>query len=83
MIRILSMFSIFVISGCSLGLPTNSGEHTAALAPATEGRLAEAVTAMMAENPNLTGVVPLMHGADAFAARMLLADVATTSIDIQ
>lgn len=74
---------VFILSGCSLGLPDNNSEHVAALQPATEGRLAHGVATMSAAHPGLTGVVPLMHGADAFAARMLLADIATTSIDTQ
>ena len=83
MTRIFPILFVLFVSGCSLGLPDNNGEYSSALPAATEGHLAESVMAMMEEHPGLTGVVPLMHGADAFAARMLLADVATTSIDTQ
>lgn len=72
-----------LIAGCSFSLPKNTGEPSTALPPAKEGQLATAITAMMADHPDLTGVVPLAKGADAFAARMLLADAATTSIDTQ
>ena len=74
--------SIF-IAGCGLSLPKNTSEYSAALPPDEEGQLATAITEMMAAHPNLTGVTPLSSGADAFAARMLLADAATTSIDTQ
>lgn len=83
MTRIFSVLFVLFVSGCSLGLPNNNGGYSSALPAATEGHLAESVMAMMEEHPGLTGVVPLMHGADAFVARMLLADVATTSIDTQ
>src|SRR5690554_5999093 len=83
MTRIFPILFVLFVSGCSLGLPDNNGEYSSALPAATEGHLAESVMAMMEEHPGLTGVVPLMHGADAFAARMLLADAATTSIDTQ
>lgn len=72
-----------VIAGCGFSLPKNTGDYSTALPPAEEGRLATATRQMMTENPSLTGVVPLSNGADAFAARMLLADAATSSIDTQ
>ena len=72
-----------VIAGCGFSLPKNTGDYSTALPPSEEGQLATATRQMMAENPGLTGVVPLSNGADAFAARMLLADAATSSIDTQ
>src|SRR5690554_3988462 len=71
------------IAGCGFSLPKNTGDYSTALPPSEEGQLATATRQMMAENPGLTGVVPLSNGADAFAARMLLADAATSSIDTQ
>ena len=82
LLLLLVTLSIF-IAGCSFSLPKNSGEPSTALPPAIEGQLATSIAEMMDEHPDLTGVVPLAKGADAFAARMLLADAATTSIDTQ
>lgn len=90
-LRPLMLFSAFlllialsiIIAGCSFSLPKNSSEYSAALPPGEEGELATAIIEMMAEHPGLTGVIPLANGADAFAARMLLADAATSSIDTQ
>jgi len=45
--------------------------------------LAAAVTELTAQNPGLTGIAPLPIGQDAFAARILLADAAVSSIDAQ
>lgn len=72
----------FVVTGC-ISLPQNAGEHTTSLPPAEKGPLALAVSAMMAKHPGLSGVKALANGADAFATRILLADAATTSIDVQ
>lgn len=72
-----------VIAGCGFALPKNTGDYSQALAPAEDGQLANAITQKMTEHPGLTGVIPLAKGADAFAARMLLADAATSSIDTQ
>ena len=56
---------------------------TVALPPATSGPLAEALAPREARHEGLTGIAPLSNGADAFAARILLADTATVSIDAQ
>lgn len=72
----------FFITGCT-SLPQNTGKRSTALPPAEEGRLALALSGMTAKHPGLSGVTPLAIGADAFAARMLLTDAATTSIDAQ
>ena len=53
------------------------------LSKATSGPLAEALTKLEAEHEGLTGIAPLQNGADAFAARILLADAAVSSIDTQ
>lgn len=80
---LLFLFLTLFISGCGFTLPKNTSEYSAALPAADEGRLASAIKEKMVEQPGLTGVLPLSEGADAFAARMLLADLATSSIDTQ
>lgn len=73
-----------VMSGCGFTLPENSAPRSMALPPAEKSPLGRAVSEMEAvHHPELSGVVPLANGADAFAARMLLTDLATTSIDTQ
>ncbi|WP_226781029.1 phospholipase D family protein [Oceaniglobus trochenteri] len=54
-----------------------------ALPPPEDSPLGRAVLEQWADHPGKTGVGPLRTGADAFAARMLLADAAVSSIDAQ
>ncbi len=56
---------------------------TTALPKAVSGPLAEALIKLEVQHEGLTGVAPLQNGADAFAARILLADAAVSSIDAQ
>ena len=53
------------------------------LPPTTEGALAAALASQEEAHGGQTGVAPLQKGADAFAARILLADAAVSSIDAQ
>lgn len=71
------------LTACSLGLPERLATPSTSLPATTEGAFAQIAQELAQEHQGLTGVLPLMHGADAFAARMLLADVATRSIDAQ
>lgn len=54
-----------------------------ALPPPEETVLAQSVLDKNRAHPGKTGVSPLGHGADAFAARMILAEAAQSSIDAQ
>ncbi len=54
---------------------------TPALPPAETGALAQTLIQMAREHPGLTGVAPLRNGHEAFAARILLANAAVSSID--
>lgn len=54
-----------------------------ALPPAKTGRLALALAQKAAEQTGKTGVLALQDGDDAFAARMMLADAAVSTIDAQ
>lgn len=56
---------------------------TTVLPKATSGPLAESLIELEAAHKGLTGIAPLQSGADAFAARILLADAAVSSIDAQ
>ncbi len=54
-----------------------------ALAPPADVPLVQSVMAQWADHPGKTGVAPLGRGADAFAARIILANAAQSSIDAQ
>jgi len=51
--------------------------------PASTAPLRRAVAPLLEAHPGLDGVYPLQEGRSAFAARMLLADAATHSLDLQ
>jgi Phosphatidylserine/phosphatidylglycerophosphate/cardiolipin synthases and related enzymes len=54
-----------------------------ALPPAADNPLLAAIAPMAKENPDKTGIYPLISGLDAFVARMLLTEQARSSIDVQ
>ena len=73
-----------VIARSVFVLPEIEGRvDSTALAKATNGPLADALTKLEATHEGLTGIAQLQSGADAFAARILLADAAVSSIDAQ
>ena len=75
-----------VLSGCaSLPPPDQGRSASAAVAPAdTAGtRLGQAMVPQQAAHPGLTGIHPLIEGADAFAARGVLAAAAERTLDVQ
>ena len=64
--------------------PSNTSyKNTTALPPAEHGALAEALTHRSERQKGPTGIAPLQNGQDAFAARILLANAAVSSIDVQ
>ena len=63
--------------------PTTGRSDSTALAPARTGSLAEALARRGAGHEGLSGIAALQSGAGAFAARILLADAAVSSIDAQ
>jgi len=54
-----------------------------ALADTTETRLGSAIVPLAAAHPGLSGIYPLQDSRDAFAARVLLAEAADRSLDVQ
>jgi len=56
---------------------------TTAIPPAEHGALAEALVQSSERHKGLTGIAPIQNGLDAFAARILLANAAVSSIDVQ
>lgn len=49
----------------------------------TQGILDQALQEQQAKHPNLSGYYPIATGADAFAARSILSDMASKTIDLQ
>ncbi len=76
--------SSIVIARSAFKLPKIKNRVDSTILPkAITGSLAEALTKLEAEYKGLTGIASLQNGADAFAARILLADAAVSSIDAQ
>ena len=58
-------------------------EDTFALPPAEDGALAATLSKRCKDHQGLTGVASLQDGREAFAARIMLANAAVSSIDVQ
>jgi cardiolipin synthase C len=66
------------------GLPGLDGRTASRVLPVSdESELARQIGPLSAAHPGLSGIVPLHSGAEAFAARILLARAARRSIDAQ
>lgn len=63
--------------------PQNSLIPTLTAQPADKYNLSAIINAQTAKHPHLSGYLPISTGADAFATRSILADMATKSIDAQ
>ncbi|WP_367111233.1 phospholipase D-like domain-containing protein [uncultured Psychrobacter sp.] len=76
--------SAIVIARSVFALPKIEERIDSTALPKTmSGPLAEALIKLEVQHKGLTGVAPLQNSADAFAARILLADAAVSSLDIQ
>ncbi|PKG73417.1 phospholipase [Shewanella sp. Choline-02u-19] len=85
-LSIKSMFiwaAIILQVGCQTSPQYPDKTSTFKLATQTQSVLSQYVAADLQANPDLTGVVPLIDGVDAFIARLALVNAATTSIDLQ
>jgi len=58
-------------------------EISACLADTGDCQLARSIMPEIAARPGLSGVLPLNEARDAFAARVLLADAAERTLDVQ
>lgn len=56
-------------------------ENSSAYKASRDTELGRLVTDLAAQNPGKSGVAPLIHGPDSFAARMVLTEAAEASID--
>lgn len=75
---------LVLLVGCSL--PALEGRSVSSALTAEESGttvLGRALAEQVAENPGLSGIYPLADAHDAFAARMLLAQAAERTLDVQ
>jgi putative cardiolipin synthase len=72
-----------LVGGCT-NLPTRDAVSTSsALLETADTRIGRAVSPLVAGHPGTSGIHPLRDGQDAFAARILLAEAAERSLDVQ
>ena len=81
--RVIVLLAALLATGCATLPPLEPRPQTHAIAATDDTRLGRAVTAAAAAHPGLTGVHPLPLPLDAFAARMVLAEAAERSLDVQ
>lgn len=76
---------VLILNGCGV-LPSLEGRSETAFLPAEQARhtrLGEMTGPLEAAHPDKSGLHPLRHAHDAFAARLLLAQAAEQTIDVQ
>jgi putative cardiolipin synthase len=74
---------VFILNQLA-GLPDNSGRKSSQVIDnGADSSLGERFASELAENPDKNGIIELLHGRDAFAARVVLAQQAERSIDTQ
>ncbi len=71
------------LSGCVSLPPLEQGSVSTALEARLDTTIGKAVAPLAAAHPGLTGVHALLDGRDAFAARVMMADTAERSLDVQ
>jgi putative cardiolipin synthase len=79
------LFAAATLAGCG-SLPSLDGRSASAALTGSQTlatRLGAAVQPLAAAHPGLTGVYALEEGMDAFAARIMLANTAQRSLDVQ
>jgi putative cardiolipin synthase len=81
--RILVTGLISALAGCA-GLPAGvDRQPSSAYVDTGDTRIARAIAGAVAAHPGKTGVLPLLSGREAFAARMTIARAADRSLDVQ
>jgi len=82
-LRIFMAGLMAALAGCA-GLPASvERQPSSAYTDTADTRLGLALAAAVAAHPGRTGVLPLLSGREAFAARMIIARAAERSIDVQ
>ncbi|HEU4458488.1 MAG TPA: phospholipase D family protein [Methylibium sp.] len=81
--RLALLLAVVLGSACTALPPRPPLAPQTALPAATQGALAARFEPLARAHPGVSGFVPLESGADAFAARLWLADRAAASLDVQ
>jgi len=79
----LALAGALALSGCASLPPLDGRAASTALAPDPGSTIGQAVAPLAAAHPGLSGVHVLLDGRDAFAARVMMADAAQRSLDVQ
>ena len=81
--RMVVVGSLCALAGCA-GLPSGvDRQPSRAYVDTGDTRIGRALAEAVAAHPGKTGVLPLLSGREAFAARMILARAAERSLDVQ
>jgi cardiolipin synthase C len=72
-----------LLTGCASLPPPGDRTPSQAIADTADTRLGRAIAPLVAANPNRSGIHPLPVANEAFAARVLLAETAERSLDVQ
>jgi putative cardiolipin synthase len=76
-------FLLLSLAGCA-ALPTQySRTESHALTDTADTRLGRGIAPLVAAHPGHSGLLPLASGVDAFVARLVLAEAADKSLDVQ
>jgi putative cardiolipin synthase len=81
--RWIALALLGLAAGCASLPPVENREASYAQSGTEETRLGRAVAAVAAAHPGKSGIHPLHVPSDAFAARVLLADAAERTLDLQ
>src|SRR3954454_8458110 len=80
--RVLVAGSVCLLAACA-SLPASVDRPTSSALDTGATRLSLAIAGAVAAHPGKTGVLPLLSGHEAFAARMIIAGAAERSLDVQ
>jgi len=80
--RVLLAGSVCLLAACA-SLPASVDRPTSRALDTGATRLSLAIAGAVAAHPGKTGVLPLLSGHEAFAARMIIAGAAERSLDVQ
>jgi putative cardiolipin synthase len=77
------VLGLIALAGCASLPPLTEREHSSALADTSATRLGRSLEAPLAANPGRSAIHALSSARDAFAARVVLAEAADRSLDVQ
>ena len=82
-VRVLLVACIALLASCNALPPAGNRQASSALTDTGNTKLGVAIAPLVQAHPGVSGIYPLTSGRDAFAARVLLADAAQRSLDVQ